>query len=307
VEKHHLGKHNKTLDIVHSGRKVETNSFMKFLGLFLAEGSLGGRRYIVGISQSPNSNRRRKIEKILEAFGFKYTLQRNGSYQINSVQLCRFIESLGLGGKKSGEKFILQKFKEYAPEYLESLLYGFALGDGNWHKRSGQLTLATTSKRLADDLQEILIKCGKIANMRTQKQKGTISIGGHVRNNDTYILSVRNKKTDYSLDKRVIGEQEYAGDIWDVEVEDWHTLLVRRNGKPFFSGNCRFGYPAASIQQEGMLTPIGEFLFGLAKGNSSRLRTKSGFQVGVLIVVPPFPFKDKDTFNVYSKDSVIVF
>ncbi|MBI2597993.1 MAG: hypothetical protein HYW50_02250 [Candidatus Diapherotrites archaeon] len=280
---------------------------MKFFGLFLAEGYIGGRGHIVGIAQSPTGKRRKKIEKVMNDFGFKFTIQKNGVFQISSTQLSKFIESLGFNKTKAGTKFIPAAFKDFAPEYLESIIHGFALGDGNWHKRTGQLTLGTTSKKLADDLQEIIIKCGKIANIRVQKQKGTLSIGGYVRTNDMYILSMMAKKADYSLDKRVIREQEYEGNIWDVEVEDWHTLLVRRKGKPFFSGNCRFGYPTISIQQEAMITPIGEFFFDLAHGNGTKLKFQSGFNVGVRIVVPPFPFKDRETFEVKSKDSVIYF
>lgn len=69
----------------------------------------------------------------------------------------------------------------------------------------------------------------------------------------------------------------------------------------------RFGYPTISIQQEGMITPISEFLYELAQGNTPKLRVKSGFQIGVRIVVPPFPFTDNETFEVKSKDSVIFF
>ncbi|MBI2453083.1 phosphoribosylamine--glycine ligase [Candidatus Peregrinibacteria bacterium] len=69
----------------------------------------------------------------------------------------------------------------------------------------------------------------------------------------------------------------------------------------------RFGYPTISIQQEGMATPIGEFLYELALGNTPKLRVKTGFQIGIRIVVPPFPFSDKETFEVKSKDSVIFF
>ena len=70
---------------------------------------------------------------------------------------------------------------------------------------------------------------------------------------------------------------------------------------------ARFGYPTISIQQEGLLTPIGEFLYRLAEGSITRVRTRTGFQIGVRIVVPPFPFKDKETFDSSSKDAVILF
>lgn len=70
---------------------------------------------------------------------------------------------------------------------------------------------------------------------------------------------------------------------------------------------ARFGYPTISIHQEGIMTPMGELLYQLAKGEPIKLKTKSGFQVGVEIVVPPFPFQDKKTFEVNSKDSIIIF
>ncbi|MBN2042492.1 MAG: phosphoribosylamine--glycine ligase [Candidatus Aenigmarchaeota archaeon] len=69
----------------------------------------------------------------------------------------------------------------------------------------------------------------------------------------------------------------------------------------------RFGYPCVFIQEEGMLTPIGDFLYELAEGKKPQLKVRSGFQLGIRIVVPPFPFTDNETFNVKSKDSVISF
>lgn len=68
----------------------------------------------------------------------------------------------------------------------------------------------------------------------------------------------------------------------------------------------RFGYPTMSIQLEGITTPVGEFLYRLAKGESFELKTKKGFQVGVVIAVPPFPFDDKKMVEVY-RDSSILF
>ncbi len=70
---------------------------------------------------------------------------------------------------------------------------------------------------------------------------------------------------------------------------------------------ARFGWPTIFIQQEGIITPMGEFLFDLASGTLQKFKVKSGFTIGVQIVVPPFPFKDKETFEVQSKDNVIFF
>lgn len=70
---------------------------------------------------------------------------------------------------------------------------------------------------------------------------------------------------------------------------------------------ARFGYPTIFIQQEGITTPISELFHGIASGTMERFKTRSGFQVGVRIVVPPFPFNDPETFRVKSKDTVIHF
>jgi len=85
------------------------------------------------------------------------------------------------------------------------------------------------------------------------------------------------------------------------------NCIVNCNGIFPLEFTSRFGYPTISIQQEGMLTPISKFFYELAQGNNMRLKVKSGFQVGVRIVVPPFPFNDQKTFDVSSKDSVIYF
>lgn len=85
------------------------------------------------------------------------------------------------------------------------------------------------------------------------------------------------------------------------------NCIVNTHGIYPLEWTSRFGYPTISIQQEGMITPIGEFFYDLARGYKPKLRVKSGFQIGVRIVVPPFPFTDQETFNVKSKDSIIYF
>ena len=85
------------------------------------------------------------------------------------------------------------------------------------------------------------------------------------------------------------------------------NCIVNSNGIYPLEFTARFGYPTISIQQEGMLTPIGEFLHKLAEGSITRFKPRSGFQVGVRIVVPPFPFRDPETFETSSKDAVIIF
>ena len=48
-------------------------------------------------------------------------------------------------------------------------------------------------------------------------------------------------------------------------------------------------------------------LEALANGDDPKLKVKSGYQVGVRIIVPPYPFDDPGTFASLSKDAVIYF
>jgi phosphoribosylamine--glycine ligase len=97
-----------------------------------------------------------------------------------------------------------------------------------------------------------------------------------------------------------LAQARYAGSI-DI------NCIVNANGIYPLEFTARFGYPAINIQQEGLLTPIGELLHRLADGTLTRLRARSGFQVGVRVVVPPFPYRDMETFESTSKGSVILF
>jgi phosphoribosylamine--glycine ligase len=97
-----------------------------------------------------------------------------------------------------------------------------------------------------------------------------------------------------------LAQARFAGSI-DI------NCIVNSNGIYPLEFTARFGYPAISIQQEGLLTPIGELFCRLSEGQIKELRARSGFQVGVRIVVPPFPYKDKETFESTSKGSAILF
>lgn len=97
-----------------------------------------------------------------------------------------------------------------------------------------------------------------------------------------------------------LAEENYVGYI-DI------NCIVNGNGIYPLEWTSRFGYPIISMQEESMITPIGEFFHGIATGQDVKLKVKSGFHIGVRLVVPPFPYKDKKNFESMSKDAVVVF
>ncbi|MDD5504824.1 MAG: phosphoribosylglycinamide synthetase C domain-containing protein [Candidatus Omnitrophica bacterium] len=85
------------------------------------------------------------------------------------------------------------------------------------------------------------------------------------------------------------------------------NCIVNSNGIYPLEFTARFGYPTIFIQQEGINMPMADFLFGLASGAIKEFKVKKGFQIGVRIVVPPYPFNDEDTFERYSNNATILF
>jgi phosphoribosylamine--glycine ligase len=97
-----------------------------------------------------------------------------------------------------------------------------------------------------------------------------------------------------------LAEEGYVGYI-DV------NCIVNGQGIYPLEFTARFGYPTISIQSEGISMPMGEFFYGMADGSLTRFKTRRGFQIGLRIVVPPFPYDDPKTFAANSKDRVVIF
>ena len=96
-------------------------------------------------------------------------------------------------------------------------------------------------------------------------------------------------------------EEKYVGYI-DL------NCIVNNNGIYPLEFTARFGYPTIFIQQEGILMPISEFLFGLADGSLTRFKAKSGFQIGVRLVRSPFPYgADLKILEQHQRETVVIF
>ncbi len=114
--------------------------------------------------------------------------------------------------------------------------------------------------------------------------------------------SASNKIFNATLKKLEIklAEENFVGYI-DI------NCIVNGNGIYPLEFTSRFGYPTIFIQQEGINMPMGEFFYRMANGENFTIKTKSGFQVGIRILMPPYPFDDEETFSTYSKDAAIIF
>jgi phosphoribosylamine--glycine ligase len=69
----------------------------------------------------------------------------------------------------------------------------------------------------------------------------------------------------------------------------------------------RFGYPTINIQMEGVASRWSDLLYAIANRQPFNLKTNRGYQVGVVIAIPPYPYDDPDVFEKFSNDAVIIF
>jgi hypothetical protein len=138
-----------------------------------------------------------------------------------SRQLFEYLRPLG----KSYKKYIPQTFKDLSQKHLRVLLTALLDGDGNRQsKNSWRYT--TVSQRLADDVQEIALKCGMAASVTLDKE------GFHRVN----ICTTRTAQCNLDADRSEL--VDYKGMVYCVEVPN-SVVMVRQNGHAYFSGNSK--------------------------------------------------------------------
>jgi hypothetical protein len=217
--------------------KIPMDMWLKFLGLFLAEGSLSYGS--VNISQKNYTD---KVWEYIKDLPFKIRKEKWG-FRICSIQLSEYLKKFG----KCHQKFVPNYVKKLSPRQIEIFLDAYCLGDG-YIRKSGGRRFYTTSKKMADDIQELIFKIGRVANIRIKKTKNTpMRIGdkSYIRNYDIFVVEERIKRKEFYIDKsrfNHIKKVNYRGKIYCVEVPN-HIVYVRRNGKPVWSGNSRAPHP----------------------------------------------------------------
>jgi DNA-directed RNA polymerase beta subunit len=247
--------------------------FAAYVGWWVAEGWLGDRKadrpqICQAVKQKEYCE---ELDRIHQSLGFAYSV---GDYDrkvpsggtclarqwsVNSPELAAWLVTHC--GKLAKEKKLSDVVKNWPTELLKAFLLGYARGDGNkrhvarrnaggvTHKNKTQWwqehqSMATTSISLADDLVEVGNKLGLTFRVRVSREETVFPDG-------TVFNTLYRVKTDSS--RFVVAEGsiesvvDYEGYVYCVSVDNG-VVLVRRNGKPFYSGN--------SVQRKLLSTPV---------------------------------------------------
>lgn len=230
---------------------IPIEDFAMLLGYYLSEGhterNKKGEPFRVTITQKPGSASSDKMLKDLSKLGFRRCGKR--IYKDNK-ELSLYLSKLG----KSHEKYIPEWFMNQPPYVLEKFLDAFRLGDGSertrLYKNSYVITKEyfTSSKKMAGQIGELIVKTGHYPSFGIMAKAGEIvkhHNGEYTTNHDVFVIRQNNIKASYHNVSPSIAHQgiqseiiNYSGMVWDVELEKYHILFVRRNGKTAWSGNC---------------------------------------------------------------------
>lgn len=202
------------------GKKFDKKKFARFLGLFLMNGKILEDNTI--LVENENKRKNGIFEEIIKESGLEYQTilptednKEAKKWTISSKYFSWF--------KPFKESFRVPiDFKESDFEVLEILLEGMSAVFSQERK----ITLACTSLELCNDAIEIAFKIGKHATYKELKTE----------NVTYYTIVVGKNERSYYYNKYLTFE-DYNDEVYGVSLEEWHTLLVRRNGKPVWCGN----------------------------------------------------------------------
>lgn len=218
------------------------DSWLELFGKWMADGSAtlnsaNGQRSVLIRETDPTI--RKRVCELATDCGFQPWDCSTGSVVINSKQLYEYLEQFG----KSGDKFIPKQVKDLPPTKLHVFLKGYLEADG--YSKRDQWTATTKSKRLADGLQELFLKCGQSSKVRSFVQQSGYNPGA------TYYEVATRSRPCLRLQKPP-SLVHYKGKVYCVTVPNG-VIMTRRNGLLAWSGNSNEASPGDWIFQPGPL------------------------------------------------------
>lgn len=211
----------------------------KFIGWFVSEGCVyeekrKNGRYRILISQK-TKGKNELIRELLTKMNIKFRYKA-GSFEFSNNEIGKHL--LKHCGKYAVNKKIPIYIKEAKTEIIESFLETFGLGDGS-KTNTGTWSYVTTSVRLRDELQEVLVKIGKAGKWSLVQKAGSIFYIENrkvIRKHDTYVVNHIKKVRDSDVLKKKIIKYPYNDFVYCVSVPN-KIIMVRRKGCTMWSGN----------------------------------------------------------------------
>jgi thymidylate synthase ThyX len=221
------------------GSAFPLKEFARFLGHWLAEGSLNGHQICIAQNRGEQL---KAIAQNIRAMGLPAYEVATGPGAVRTQNIA-LRDALATCGRLAHEKTIPRYVHDWGPSILRTFLEAYVDGDGCRRSDGNHSVIYTTSSRMADELQVLAIKAGWSANIRVDDRTGLERVmpsGQTFRNaRPCYIVSLVKARTHPLVNHNGAKSdswEPYKGKIYCVKVPNG-LLIVRRNGKPVVSGN----------------------------------------------------------------------
>lgn len=217
---------------------VDAETWFKFLAAYLSDGHTRKDNLKVMIGQKEDASVL-IILYLIEKLGFTYSLTKPRSdiymISISSVQLGTHLKTFG---SLATNKRLPSYLKAASPRLIDIFLDAYTMYDGAVNK-NGARVFYTSSKELADDLQELIYKLGRKGSVLKYEVKDSVIKGKLVTNcADRYIITEYVRTSSVSFDPQVNLEIiDYEGDVYCPTMPTHHLFFMRRNGFCMWSGN----------------------------------------------------------------------
>jgi PBSX family phage terminase large subunit len=213
---------------LHNGRKktdFPLDTWLKFFGWYISEGCCNGD-LTVTISQTKEEGRK-KLRAVLEEFDYGFG-ESAKSFSVYGKDLVSYLCQFGL----SHEKFIPREIIDLHPSHLQHLFNSLIDGDGR-RENKNRCNYCTNSPQLVDDVSEIGLKLGWVPLVR---EIDTKKYNPELKNpKPAWVISF--VKRDYIGIGGNIQRKSYDGKVFCLEVQPYHTMLTRYNGRVIWTGN----------------------------------------------------------------------
>lgn len=215
--------------------------FCKFMGFYLSDGCVDKRsNKCIHIAQQNNDWMYDELKNHLHVCKGKEKLY------IYNEDLYKLVAPLGF----CNEKRIPDIIKNMSPDKIRVFLDAYAKCDGisgknvkGWGKDSVRSynQYFTTSPKMMADLVECIYKTNMSASVYTRNDKGKqnkFKNGVYTQNYDLYIIQELKTK-NRTMENAKIEINRYDDYVYDIEVMDNHTILIKSGKSIHWNSNCR--------------------------------------------------------------------
>lgn len=228
------------------GTTFDFDAFCRFMGYWLADGACFNTSGIT-ISQNDEEAAKPNIIEAVKALGYEPTVYPD-SVRFYHSAFVRYLRRFG----HCKDKYIPDEIKRASRRQIALFLDAFVECDGSirppkdfvgnrgtyFHGERGERVFFTTSRRMAGDLCELILKAGGRPSVREREPGASTKKDGTViRSNYTcFVISDLKAVTATVFDKEFV---DYDGMVYDLTLAKNHIMYIKRNGRCFWGSNCR--------------------------------------------------------------------